>query len=203
MISLRHLAVLKLTETQRYDGNDPIIEHVIFDVEQLRMKLEDRLMAHRIRRPRRRAFRFSSKRYTELMDALSVELFDVFTYDHMISTPSHVLWKEYFHALYEFVIVDVDNSYHLIVSTIRYYSELEKPEMVDTDDPCYGIINRILRYFDGIRAEQEALEKRYSMELEMKTGVEYGMKLVEWTNEWKVLLGELDVYEKIIDWSLR
>lgn len=203
MISLQHLAVLKLTETQRYDGNDPIIEHVIFEVEQLRMKLEDQLMAHRIRRPHRRAFRFNSKRYTELMDALSIELFDVFTYDHIISTPSQVIWKEYFHALYEFVIVDVDNSYHLIVSTLRYYSELEKPEMVDTDDPCYGIINRILRYFDGIRAEQEALEKNYSMELEMKTGVEYGMKLVEWTNEWRVLRGELDVYEKIIDWSLR
>ena len=179
-----------------------MIENVIFEAEQIRMKLENELVTLRLRRPQKNTFKFDFRVYNGLLRNLTYELFDVFTYEELITSVEQVKWKEYFHTLYEFVIVDSTESHNLMASTIRCHRTLAVPSMVDMSDACYPVINRILEYFRGIKTEQETLMGSYTMKLELNLSMEYGMKLMEWTKEWNVLRERLGVYERIIEWSL-
>ena len=203
MFSLQHLAVLKLMETQPYDGNDPVIENVIFEAEQIRNNLEDELVLHHGRKPRRGTPNFEFKFYNELMGTISTQLFDVFTYEDLITTREHVVWKEYFQTLYEFTVIDMNDSFYLLSSTLKHYDELEEPPMVDYNDPCYSNINYINNLFMSLRAEQEVLATQLTMKSDFDTGVDFGMKRLGWTQEWKAIHDRLDVYTRIIEWSLR
>ena len=205
MVSLQHLAVLKLSETQRYEGDDPMIENVIFEADQLRHQTRDELIKHMTLKPRRVSLRFDIETYTTVMDHLSEELFDVFTYGEMIQTPEHVKWKEYFHTLYECVMIDNDVSFNLMASTLRYHDDLEseRPPTLDTNDTCYHIVNRIDDAFKCIKVEQRKLAKQYDVRQDLKDCTKFGMKMLEWTNEFKVIQTKNGIYTRIIEWSMR
>ena len=204
MISLQHLAVLKLTETQRYDGNDPMIENVIFEVDQLYRQTYNEFINHRTLKPRRVPIRFDTETYTTVMDYISEELFDVFTYDAMIQTPEQVLWKEYFHTLYECVMIDTKDSFNLMASTLAYHDELEseKPKALESGDPCYHIVNRIDDAFKCIKVEQRKFLKQYDVHQDLKDCTDFGMKMLAWTKEFNVIRDRLDVYSSILNWSM-
>lgn len=203
MVSLQHLAVYKLTETQRYDGEDPVIEDVIFEADQIRNNLDDELVLHTCRKPQLKVSKFDLREYTRLMDTISYQLFDVFTYNDMISTSEHVTWKEYFQTLYEFVMVEGEGSHQLIASTLKYYEVIERPDMVGHRDPCFTVIHYIDQLFTSLRSEQESISKMCKMSEDYSSNVEYGMKMIEWTRELKAIHEKLDIYDRIVRWSMR
>lgn len=203
MISLQHLAVLKLSETQKYEGNEPIIENVIFEADQIRNQLEDELCLHFGKKPKRVSRKIDMKGYNAIVGSISTELFDVFTYPDMIRTPEHVQWKEYFHTLYEFIVVDGEESDYLVLDTIKHHNEIEPPQPLEHNDPCYPTVTYINNLFKSLKAEQERMASHVCIKKDVEEGVDYGMRMLGWTQEWTAIHDRLSVYNRILDWSMR
>ena len=201
--SLRHLAVLKLTKVKKYDGEDTMIEDVIFEADQNRHRLEDELARHQKVKPVRTSVTFDMNEYYNLIDAISVQLFDEFTYEDMVATPEHVLWKEYFHTLYEFTVVDTRESFHVLASTVKYHDEIEKPQMVAPGDSCYSTIMYLLHLFEDLKHEQLEFVNALNPKIDFEQNVEFGRRLLEWTEQLYRIRDELDVYDKIVEWSMK
>lgn len=117
MLSLRHLALDALIGTgAHYDGDDVIIEDVIFEADRLKDRVEREIkdlkgqfaFIQEIKNSRVQHF---PNRFWRLVDEISIELFDEFNYSDATTTDEDVEWKEYFHNVYEIVVPDENQMY--------------------------------------------------------------------------------------------
>jgi len=148
-----------------YDDTNIFLKNVIYDVEKERGRLAHAtikiikridVISNHINNVSIPNSRTKLSRYTELVSSVSNELFDVFL-SHTLTTPLHVEWKEYFHSLYDLIIisdvVDYDDTFISIAikELYKYWDVLEAPKRLNTTDPQYTIVERILDMFMELR----------------------------------------------------
>lgn len=201
MLSLQQLAVHSLTHHTKYDGSDVVVENVIFEVDQMRRKLEEDIEKHNSLKPVYPKIKYDVTRYDTYVDEIGTYLFDYFTYDHSITTDAHVQWKEYFHTLYEFVVVDY-REIHSVGSRYQYYDKINKPTMVPTSDVNYHTINYINNLFTSLESEHEILLESTSIQDYHTDYLKHGRELFEWICEKRKMEDTLEKYEDIINWSM-
>lgn len=201
MLSLQQLAVYNLIKHAQYDGSDPVVENVIFEVDQLRHKLEEDIEKHNSLKPRHPRIKYNTLNYDTYVDEIGAYLFDHFTYNDSITTDAHLQWKEYFHTLYEFVVID-NREIHAVGSRYHYYNKINRPDMVPDDDVNYHTINYINNLFKSLEAEHKILLEGTSIQDYHDDHLKYGRELFEWIQEKRRMEDILEKYEDIINWSM-
>lgn len=202
MLSLRHLALDAHIDTGvKYDGSNTVIEDVIFEVDQLRDHLEDdiddlqeefKVLQKTKNSKVRQDF---SPRFWRIIDEISRELFEEFSYSEMITTDCEVEWKEYFHHVYDAVVPEDRQPYNNLVWTI-----LPKPPH-DLDDTyrCWPVIKSIRGKFSILEAE--AIKASTSLDV-LKFQVQLGKEMVSIKNQIVHKSKALATCYRIIDWSM-
>lgn len=201
MLTLQQLAVHNLSQHTKYDGSDIVVENVIFEVDQLRHKLEEDIEKHNSLKPRYPKIKYDTSRYDAYVNEIGNYLFDHFTYDRSITTDAHIQWKEYFHTLYEFVVIDY-SEIHAVGSRYQYYNKINSPDMVANDDKNYHIINYINNLFKSLEIEHEILLESTSIQDYHNDHLKHGRELFEWIREKRKMEDALEKYEDIINWSM-
>ena len=201
MISLRHLAVdAHIKSGVKCDCNNVEIMDVIFEVDQLREKVlmklsdleDDFQFTQKVKNSKPQNF---SEKFWNLNDQISVELFDKFNYSDAITTDEEVEWKEYFHCLYDAIIPDEGEFYnHSVWDALP-----EPPKDLDTNYPCWYMIQNIRRNFDQLKIEGEKVDTPFQI---INTQTQYGKCLLELKKEILKEKKTLDMYNRIIEWSM-
>ena len=123
----------------KYDDNDPIVKNVVFDVDCLAYELDSKILKlnKRIQNCRRGLRKLSDfgtiklpnmNKYDNLVEEISTLLFDNIDYD-LLKTHQQIEWKEYFHGLYDLVVVpyhhDKTHYVQMIQETLKYFDVLK------------------------------------------------------------------------------
>lgn len=202
MLSLQQLAVYNLAYHTTYDGSDQVVENVIFEVDQLRHKLAEDINAHRLTRPVTPRIKYDLSNYNKCVELIGDALFDGFTYTDNILTDAHVEWKEYFHTLYHFAVINDSDEITLLGSTADIYTKVKHPKMVDMYDVNYHTINYINNLFKSLHEEHDILANNITIRGYHDDHLQYGRELFEWIKHRRQLLETLEKYEDIINWSM-
>jgi len=135
----------------KYDDKNPVLCNVIFDIERENQEVNSKIhtLNTRIRNCNKNLNEFNdfksikvpnTSRYNQIIDELSELLFDEITYSRIV-TCLHVEWKEYFHSLYDLVVIahhhDRTHYIQMINETYKYYGALEKPAALSPRDSLY------------------------------------------------------------------
>jgi hypothetical protein len=196
MLSLRHLALDAHIKTGvKYNGNDVVIEDVIFDVEQLKDKLEKKIedlqedfkFTQEVKNSKNQNF---SKKFWKLIEEISTELFDEFSYSDVATTGGEVEWKEYFHIVYDTVIPDESRLY-----IHQVWEALPQPPK-NLDRP---LIRSIQTKFDQLKIEGGKVDTLTDI-LNYQTNL--GKELINLKNQIIEKSKTLSLYYRIIDWSM-
>ena len=163
MMSLQSLALEKLVESGApIDWDDPHIKNVLFDVRSTMLDLDHQIDQEYARLERLRSrlnFKMdvpSMETYTEIRMAIEDMVFDNF----VATEPQHAPWSEYFHALYDLVVVarfDRTTTLLLLVELGKYYTVLKKPPDLEPNDKLYPLVAHILSLFRDLQAEHEKI----------------------------------------------
>tara|TARA_R110002153_G_scaffold52979_1_gene148115 strand:- start:406 stop:1014 length:609 start_codon:yes stop_codon:yes gene_type:complete len=201
MTTLQHNALYSLVKSGvKYDGNNVVIENVIFEIDQLRQTLmtkiddynEEYKLLQKVKN--KKACPPMSIKCLSLIDEISKELFDDFTYSEA-STSYEVEWKEYFHCVYDYAIPAEGQPYNK-----RVWETLpEPPPVLDVNSPRWALVNSIKNNFEKLRIEGE---KSQSLSEILKEQSYIGKELICLKNEIIQLNKTLDVYNTIILWSM-
>jgi hypothetical protein len=218
MMSLQFLAIKTLTNSDvKYDKSDPVLQNVIFDINSALSKLHNRIF-YLVRRIRNVRFQLDKRmtdfttikfpslnEYDDIIDELSEILFDEFVYD-IIETPEQVAWKEYFHGLYDLVVVPFHKDrtqYLMMIQESLKYFDILKPPIVDLNphDKLYVKVRHCDDLFARLRREHEAIrvpkffkKLKKHVELQTRSRIDY-MKL---NSELDKLKKERNDYNKIL-----
>ena len=201
MLSLRHLALDAHIDTgARYDGNNTIIEDVIFEIVQLKDKLEkevddiksDYEFTQKIKNTKCQNF---SNKFWRLTDEISTELFDEFSYSDAATTEGEVEWKEYFHCVYDVVIPDDGEIYnHHIWNMLP-----QPPNDLDNTHNCWPIIKSIRRKFEYLKIEGGKVDTLTDI-LNFQTNL--GKDLLKMKKEIAEKNKILEYCYRVINWSM-
>ena len=100
-------------------------------------------------------------KYDSIVSEISVYLFDKSTYQDDVRTVEQAMLKEYYHALYDIVVISdhLDATYHnmMLAESIAYYDVFDVPEPLLPNDPLYPNFSYIKDLFRQLRAETELL----------------------------------------------
>jgi len=197
----------------------PIIKNIVFDVERANIQIEKentkiRARLEQIKKELNRDTTFDDMtfvidEYNECMEKLSHELFDMYTYDR-IHTDRQVEWKEYFHFLYDMIVVDIseENTTTLILlyEIYMYWNTIEEPTMLEQTDNLYGIVDSIRRHFGNLKNVHRKftldnigskLTKKYFESVSIRKERQSLTKALENNTR---LLG---IYGEILEWSIK
>jgi hypothetical protein len=155
----------------QYDGSDPVLKNVIFDIEreahELNLKMNQ--LHKRIENCRQNLNELNDyktielsnmSRYNNLVEEISDLLFDDITY-FRITNPQQMEWKEYFHCLYDLVVFayhsDRTHLLQMINETYKYYESLDKPTELSPRDPLYVDFKSCADLFAKLKDEHATL----------------------------------------------
>ena len=201
-----------------YDDS-PIIKNIVFDVERANVQIENEnskilIRLDKIKKELDRDTTFDDMtfeidEYNECIDILSRELFDVYTYDR-IQTDRQVDWKEYFHFLYDMIVVEIieeNMSTMILLNEIyKYWNTIEEPTMLEQADNLYGIVDSIRRKFGDLQDAhhkftlgniESRLTKKYFESVAIRKERQSLTKTLENNTR---LLG---MYGEILGWSIK
>lgn len=212
MLSLRHQALVTLMESgQPFKHGDPLYEDMIWETEMMRMSLEKK---HKQLQKRQKAISKTLNRsrdrhvnddidQIELMDTISVLLFDEFTYLNGVE-PNEVPWKEYFHAVYDIVMSDapgvVSNARNVYEST-KLYKKIQRP--IEPQTPRVRVIDEAFTEYMDVQKRLEAkINLRVIMNKDLAECTEIAKALADVCRQMKIVGAKLDVYQRIVEWSL-
>tara|TARA_B110000285_G_scaffold134770_1_gene151051 strand:- start:405 stop:1016 length:612 start_codon:yes stop_codon:yes gene_type:complete len=202
MTTLQHTALDTLIKVgHKYDGENVIIENVIFEVDQLRqslqIELDDNNEEYKFLQQLKNKKSHSNytAKMSQITSEISRELFDVFSYSEAITSYEEVDWKEYFHCVYDHVIPEEKQS-----CNIRIWEIIpESPPALDVNSPCWSIVKSIKNNFEKFRIESEkgqTLKDIFKEQSHLGKEILYlGKEIVE-TNK------TMAVYNRIIEWSM-
>jgi len=199
MATLQHLALGAYIDSgARYDGNNMVIENVIFEIDQLKDQMiaeiddlnEEYAFLQKIKN--KEATKNISEKFDELVLKISSKLFDSFSYSDVIGTDEAVDWKEYLHSVYDCVVPEEKTPYNHRVWEILP----EQPKELAHDSPCWAIVNDIKESFEKLKAEGCTLGDTLEVQKSM------GKELVSLKNQIVAKNKILDVYYRILNWSM-
>ena len=218
MSSLAHHALLAhIRSGKELDKEDPVIQDQLFSV-----KLTKKSHLEKMRKIRLDIGTTKSKAYKhanfrgvapvnyymidKLTQEISEQLFDIFTWD-TIRTTVQTQWKEYFHSLYELLIIDrSDHIGNLIAikAIIGYHDILEPPSCEPgTNDT---VIHNLKRLFTTLKTEQMNAAKAVGdLTFQIREGVRHSIEIQTDLNdlhrEIHILGEELRIFNEIIERS--
>ncbi len=196
MLSLRHLALDTHIKTGvKYDGNDVAIEDVIFEVDQLKDRIEKEIedlqedfkFTQKIKNSKVQNF---SNKFWKLIEEISIELFDEFSYSGVATTDEEVEWKEYFHIVYDTVVPDEAQVY-----LHQAWEALPQPPK-NLDRP---LIKSIQAKFDQLKIEGGKVDTLTDI-LNYHTNL--GKELINLKKQITEKSKALSLCYRIIDWSM-
>jgi hypothetical protein len=202
MTTLQHLAVDALTKSgHKYDGNDLVIENVIFEVDQFRQILQVELgdcheeykFLQEVKNTK--SWSNTTSNFNNISRKISKELFDDFSYYDVKTTDEEIEWKEYFHCIYDYLIPEDKQPFNNRVWEILP----PKPPELDTNSPNRYIVNSIKHNFEKLRIEGETLK---TLDDILKEQTLLGKELIFLRKEIYQLNTTMDVYDRIIKWSM-
>ena len=153
----------------KYDGNDPVTRNVIFDVDCVACDIDEKIskLSKRIRNCRQELRKFSDfgtiklpnmNKYDTIVEEISTLLFDDMEYS-IIQTHHQIEWKEYFHGLYDLVIIpyhhDKTHYVQMIQETLKYFNFLKPPSPIEITDPLYPKIETCRVLFNKLKEEHD------------------------------------------------
>lgn len=197
MLSLRHLALDALIGTgAHYDGDDVIIEDVVFEADRLKGRVEREIKDLKgqfafIQEMKNSRVQYFPDRFWRLIDEISVELFDEFNYSDATTTDEEVEWKEYFHNVYEIVVPEENQMY-----VHQVWEALPQPPNTLVTRP---LIRSIQNRFDQLRVEGGKVEALSDI---LKHQTELGKELINLKKRIAAKTKVLETYYRIIEWSM-
>ena len=208
MISLQHMAMVNLMETgEEFKHGDPLFENVIWECEMMRMDLEEKHTElseqyKAVQVQMHRENNVHDNEQTQIFNMLSTQLFDTFTYES-IEDHNEVMWLEYFHEVYDLIMDEHQRFCKNLKTSIILFNSVEPPDY----DPPTQRTRYISNLFESYIAHQEALSQTHSIEAESKRRIEnrtvQGKKLLDIKNEIRPIAAKLEVYNRIVSWSMR
>lgn len=141
----------------------------------------------------------------KIVAEISEQLFDNFIWECIV-TPAQTLWKEYFHNLYELLVVDrADHIGNLIMSyeIIKYHDVLEEPTL-EPDPKRDTVIFTLKRLFNDLKREQRnTVSVMGDLQLQMKDALRVAMEVQLDLNSLhrkvRILQGELYMFDEILE----
>jgi hypothetical protein len=200
-MNLQVLALQTLVRSGAEYSNEPIVDNVLYDVKILATETDEKIaqLAKRIYNFRGHIRKFShlrvreSQRYEDVADEISHVLFDVIDYNR-ITTRQQVEWKEYFHGLYEMVIIPYheDHTYRIqmIHEVYKYFDILKEPPSLDPNDPLYVHMSHCRDLFVRLKREHHAMKVPNlvkKMKKLLKIQIERRCKLIEMNKGYRSL----------------
>ena len=157
MLSLQFLALEQMQKP--YDDSIPQIRDMLFDVHGYLLDLDHEIQKNRksLHFLRERFMRLKLEEpdlflYNGIRDGIEFVLFDSFT----CTTSNHIKWKEYFHNLYNLVIIPRTDRYAsniLLFELLKYYDILKAPDVpVEYGDPNHHKVYYLIDAFRRLKA---------------------------------------------------
>lgn len=213
MLSLRHQALATLMESgQPFKHGDPLYEDMIWETEMMKMNLEKKYKQLKSRHKAISKTLYKSRNcvvngdneQTELMDTISVMLFDEFSYMNGIED-NEVPWKEYFHAVYDVIMTDDDgvvSHARNIYESTKLYKKIQRPDEPQTPR-VREIDEAIIEYMNIQKRLRSKIDLRVIMNKDLVDCTEVGRALADVCRQMKIVGAKLDVYQRVMAWSLR
>jgi len=202
MSSLQHHSIDALIQSGfKYDGNNMVIENVIFEVDQLKTKVEkeiedlqeDYKFLQKVKN--KQSYSNVSQKFYDLIEYISKELFDDFTYSESTTSHEEVEWKEYFHCVYEHVVPDATQPHNNRIWEILP----EPPTDLNMNYTRWPLINSIKNNFVRLKVESK---KSQSLKEVLHTQINLGKEMFFLRNEIIEKSKTLSTYYRIIEWSM-
>jgi hypothetical protein len=141
----------------------------------------------------------------KIVAEISEQLFDNFIWECIV-TPAQTLWKEYFHNLYELLIVDrTDHIGNLIMAyeIIKYHDILDEPTL-EPDPKRDTVIFTLKRLFNDLKREQRTIvsvmgDLHLQMKDALRVSMEVQLDLNSLHRQIRVLQGELYMFDEILE----
>lgn len=201
MTTLQHHTLDTLIKAgHTYDGNNVVIENVIFEVDQLKERIEKEIedlhedfkFTQKIKNSKVQNF---SNKFWKLTAEISSELFDDFSYSGVTTTDGEVEWKEYFHTVYDAVVPDDTQVYiHQVWDVLP-----EPPCKLDINNRCWSLVRRIQNKFDQLKIEGGKVDTLTHI-LNYQTNL--GKEMISLKKEITEKSKTLSLYYRILDWSM-
>jgi hypothetical protein len=168
-MNLQVLSLQKFVRSGAEYTNEPIVVNVLYDVKMLAHDTDEKIaqLSKRIYNYRGHLRKLShlrvreSHRYEDVADEISTVLFDVIDYSR-ITTRQQIEWKEYFHGLYEMVIVPYhdDHTYRIQMmhEIYKYFDVLKEPARLEPNDPLYVDVSHCRDLFARLKIEHRAMK---------------------------------------------
>ena len=199
----------------KYDNTEPVLENALFDLQKASVThacniIKQKRLLTELKSNIRSFYDFGFIKnpnigdYHKALDNLSDVLFDIFEFDSTQS-PLVVEWKEYFHGLYDLVVIpnhhDKTLNKIMINELYKYYTILKPPK---EPIPQVEIIDRIQILFRKLKDEhKKLLIPRF--EKKLMRSFEYSkvrrLEHMKREAELKVLESTQEMYNKILEWT--
>jgi hypothetical protein len=139
----------------------------------------------------------------EMQLILSNELFDKFTYCDNV-TVEEIPWKEYFHVLYDAIVPE--NEYvtlFTVLSMFKCHVMICPPDGTPPTQRTRNILNIFKAYILEYDKYMSNINIDEIMSNHRKAKTDIGTRLVHTRNELRTIKTKLDVYTRILAWSLK
>jgi len=199
-----------------YDDDNQIVKNVILDIENADYKLKHENLKLILQLEETKKNIRSCKptvnitRYNMIVDYISNDLFDMFRRS-MIKTELQAEWKEYFHSLYDLIVVDIERFDDLYLSIIftemySYWNLLPVPKKLDQNDKLYPLVSSIWGLFCNLRDEHFRLvNNRLSRKIvdHFEKNIDTSKECCRISNQIQDNEKMLDIYREILQWSIK
>jgi hypothetical protein len=205
----------------KYDDSDVIVKNILFDIDSEIDVLEQQInttlgLIEKNMSTSNKLHEFGSvslpntTQYNELCGFLSTALFDDFKHD-TCRTQLHIEWKEYFHGLYDTVVIpsSTDRTHtHIMFQTIPSYftNFITEPQEPEQTDRLYEKIQYIRDLFKRLKNENERLvipDFAEQCQRNLSKQVSLRMNNIALTNEIRAVEKQIETYRYILKWSVK
>jgi hypothetical protein len=214
-LSLGHQALLTLVKSGiEVDFSDPVIRDQFFSVNV--KKTEHLQRMHHLRaqlaQKKSKAYKIGNFRSIApvqfyMIDKVAFEiaddLFDVFTWD-TVKTPAQTQWKEYFHSLYELLVLDRNDhigNLIMIKALVGYHDVLEEPSCEpDVNDTVIHNLRRLFRTFkrEQVLVSQNIGDLHFHMKESVRIAMEVQLDMNAIHRELRQLYDEVRTFNEIL-----
>jgi len=201
-----------------YDDDNMIVKNVIFDITTSKFKINQEITKDilKLSKLRKTISDYSiltpyskMNKYNKFIIKLSDELFDEFDLEK-VCTDLHCEWKEYFHSLYELVVLelvdfDLVTANIMIKEVYKYWTLFEVPDKLEPFDRMYSLVESIYQKFRELKEiHKELIDENIESRL-----LKQHLKVIKFRKE-TIQIGKkirdnekvIDIYTEIINWSM-